>query len=142
MKKRMRKLMCLALVCLMTVFMVVPAMAESRNGTGVYGQYNYSWSLTRASTSGTANMVATTVPVTVGAAVQNYIVDEIGQSGYAYSTNSSENGMVPVQGYVTVNVTAGNRFKTSSGAYSTGTVKTTHGYYYINSTRIGTKSVL
>lgn len=141
MKKRIHKLMSLALVCLLTACMAVPAMAAYRDGSGVYGQYTYNWSLTRASTSGTATMVASTTPVTVGVAVQNYVMDESGQVGYAFSTGSSDDGMVPVYGYVTVNTTAGNRFRTQSGAYSTGTVQTTHGYYYINSTRIGTKSV-
>ncbi len=133
MSKRMSKLMCLVLAMLLVVGMAVPAVAAS--GTGEYGQYKYTWLVTYTSTSSRATITATTVPVTVGTAVQNQVYDEDGRVGSAFSTGSSSSGMVPVTGYVSANATASNVF-TYKGRQYTGTITNAYGTYWINSTPV------
>lgn len=70
MKKRMRTLMCLALVILLVVSITVPAMAVSESHSGVAGGYNYQWTATLETTYGTAQISTPTVPTSVTAQVQ------------------------------------------------------------------------
>lgn len=133
MRRRTSKLTCLVLVTLLVACMAVPALAKS--GTGEYDGYNYSWSITRTSTSGRASITATVVPVTVGTAVQNQVYDDDGRVGYAFSSGSSSSGMIPVTGYVNAIATASNVF-TYNGRQYTGTVTNSYGSYWINGTRV------
>lgn len=134
MKKRMSKFMSLALATLLVVAMAVPVVALSGNDSA--GQYTYSWSVTRTSTSGRATITATTVPATVGTAVQNLVYDEDGRAGYAYSSGSSSSGMNPVSSYVSAIANASNVFTYTNGRQYSGSVTKTHGYYWVNGSSV------
>lgn len=133
--KKTSKMMCLALVVLLVACMAVPAMAAS--GTGTHGQYYYTWTLTRTDTSGRAAITTPYAPTTVGAAVQNDVHGDNGEVGFAYSQGSlnADGQMAPITGYASSSATASNVFIFAS-RQCTGTVVETHGYFWVNGTRL------
>lgn len=133
MKKGTKKLMSLTFAFLMAMTLIIPAMASS--GSGTEGQYDYSWWLTKASTSGTAHIRTPHVPTTVGAAVANKVRSSSGKEGWAYSDGSTENNRVAITGYATANASASNVFTLNSVVYS-GTVMETHGTFWVNSIKV------
>ena len=145
MKKRTRKLMCLALVCLLTACMVVPAAAEtvSDSGNSSSGQYTYSWSISRTNTNSRVTFTTTTVPATVGVVVQNVVYCvEHRIDGDAWSTGSTSLlDMNPITGYASISATAANVFEGSDDVIHSGNIQRTYGYFYINGGKIITRWV-
>lgn len=130
MKKTTKKLMSLLFAILTAVTLVIPAMAAS--GSGYYGQYYYSWSVTRTSTSGSAYIETPYTPATVGTVVFNKIYNSSAPDfGWSYSKGSSANNLVPITGYARVTASASNVFTLNSVVYS-GTVLETHGTFWVN----------
>ncbi len=130
MKKRTVKMMSLVLAALLIASLVVPVMAAS--GTGREGQYDYEWTLTKTSSSGTAWIRTPHTPTTVGASARNKVRSSIVGEAWTYSEGSTENNPVPITGYASIGATASNLFTRNSVVYS-GTVLETHGTFWINS---------
>lgn len=125
--------MSLVLVVMLMAILAVPAMAAS--GTGDEGQYHYTWSVTKTSSSGKASITTPYVPTTVGAAVRNKVRSSSGVEGWAYSNGSSSNNPVAITGYASANATASNLFTKNSVVYN-GTVTETHGTFWVNNTKV------
>ena len=91
MKKRIRKLMCLALVVLLVASMAVPAMAAAASGNGTYGMFTFTWTVTCNETTGTARIsvspTATSVTAYAKNTLYNSLNDITGESVEATSTS-------------------------------------------------------
>lgn len=90
MKKRTRTLLCLVLVVMLTVSMVIPAMAEQPKNTRGTGSdtspngFDYAWELTHTAIDSTASMRTTKIDTTVKVVVSSYVYDDLnGEYGYS-----------------------------------------------------------
>ena len=100
MKKRMRTLICLALVIMLVASMAVPAMATSHTGTNTTGSITYNWSVTCGETTGTASISISPSISSCRAIATNYLYDELNNlSGTTYQDKAS---------FASVTATAGN----------------------------------
>lgn len=99
MKKRIRKLMCLALVALLVATMTVPAMAEYVGSGQTASGNNFTVHVTCYETIGSA-VISTTIPTTVKAYVKNTLYNELNDlpggsedvsTGYASATAIADN---------------------------------------------------
>lgn len=130
MKKKITKIIGVTMVSLMMLGLSVSAASS---GSGTLNGYPCEWSVTRGQTVGTASIKTTGSPVTLGAAVKNYVYcEEEKTAGNTYSQGSSAEGMHPVTGYAYVSVTANNQFRDQSGVLLTGIIQQTNGSFWVN----------
>ena len=69
-EKRMRTLICLVLVVLLTASMAVPAMAETASGSNLTCSYPYAWTVEQTDVRGRAYIYTTAAPTHLTAQVQ------------------------------------------------------------------------
>lgn len=90
MKKRMRTLICLALVIMLVAIMAVPAMAV-HSGTGIEGQHSFKWDVICGETTGEARIrITSSAPSYVTAVVENSLVDY--KNGFTGTSADSSTG--------------------------------------------------
>ena len=113
-EKRMRTLICLVLVVLLTASMAVPAMADNASGQGTAVSIDYKWELSYTTAAANASITTPNVPSPVTATVEGYVyydltgdygyTDEVTLCNYRSVTVSSGNIItindVPVRGEV------------------------------------------